>query len=168
MKKFKIEFKWAVIFTLASLLWMFFEKSMGWHEAVHVGKPIIYKDIFGILAIIIYVLALRYKRDQFFNGIMSWKQGFISGAILSIFIAAFTPLSQYIMHTFISPDYFENIISYTVKNGTMELKDAKTFYVLSNYMFIKAFSALSFGIVTGGIVAWFVKKEPKKPNVPSE
>jgi len=32
MKNYKIEFKWAVIFTLMMLLWMYIEKLAGLHD----------------------------------------------------------------------------------------------------------------------------------------
>lgn len=163
MKKFRIEFKWAIIFTVVSLLWMYFEKMVGWHDEL-IGKQAVYTNIFGILAIVIYVLALREKRDNYFNGIMDWKQGFISGAVLSVIIAAFTPLSQYLVHTFISPDFFKNIINFRLENSQLEQSFIENYYTLSTFIFQATFYALSYGIVTAGIVAWFVKKEPKNPD----
>lgn len=160
MKKFKIEFKWALIFTIASLLWMYFEKTMGWHGE-HIEQHPIYTNLFGIVAIVIYVFALRDKRANFYNGIMDWKQGFLSGAILSIIIAAITPLAQYVAHTYISPQYFENMIAYSVKNNIMKIEAAENYFVLSKYMFMSAFFALSVGIVTAAVVAWFLKSKPK-------
>lgn len=163
MKKFRIEFKWAIIFTVVFLLWMYFEKMVGWHDEL-IGKQAVYTNIFGILAIVIYVLALREKRDIYFNGIMDWKQGFISGAILSVIIAAFTPISQYLVHSFISPDFFKNIINFRLENSQLEQSFIENYYTLSTFIFQAAFYALSYGIVTAGIVAWFVKKEPKNPD----
>lgn len=161
MKKFKIEFKWALIFTVASLLWMYFEKAMGWHGE-HIEQHPIYTNLFGIVAIVIYVLALRDKRENFYNGIMGWKQGFLSGSILSLIIAAISPLAQYVVHTYISPNYFENIVAYTVKKGIMKVEQAENYFMLPNYIFMSAFYALSFGIVTAGIVAWFLKNKQEK------
>ena len=157
MNKFKIELKWAFIFTAATLVWMYFEKMMGWHGE-SIEKQAIYTNLFGILAIVIYVFALREKREKYFKGIMSWQQGFLSGAILSIIIAAITPFAQYVVHTFISPEYFKNIISFTVDNELMKAEMAEKYFNLSTYMFQSAFFALSFGIVTAAVVAWFLKK----------
>lgn len=160
MNKFKIEIKWALIFTVVFLLWMYFEKLMGWHDEL-VGKQALYTNLFGILAIIIYILALREKRDDFYKGIMSWKQGFMAGAILTVIIAALTPLSQYIVHSFISPEFFKNIITFRLKNSALDQSFVADYYNLSTFMYQATFYALSFGIVTAGIVAWFLKKEPK-------
>lgn len=160
MNKFKIEVKWALIFTVVFLLWMYFEKFMGWHDEL-IEKQALYTNLFGILAIIIYVLALREKRDDFYKGIMSWKQGFMTGAILTVIIAALTPLSQYIVHSFISPEFFKNIINFRLKNGALEQAFVENYYTLSTFIYQATFYALSYGIVTAGIVAWFVKKDSK-------
>ena len=76
MKNFQIEFRWSLIFSIALLLWMYLEKSVGLHDE-HIGKHAIYTNLFAIVAIIIYVFALRDKKKSFFNGSMNWKQGFI-------------------------------------------------------------------------------------------
>lgn len=158
MNKFKIELKWAFILTAATLVWMYFEKMMGWHGE-SIEKHAIYTNLFGILAIVIYVFALLEKREKYFKGIMSWQQGFLSGSILSIIIAAITPFAQYVAHTFISPEYFKNIISFTVDNELMKAEMAEEYYRLSTFMYQSAFLALSYGVVTSAVVAWFVKKE---------
>ena len=158
MKKFKIELKWGVIFTLVFLAWMFFEKMMGWHGEL-IEKHAVYTNLFGILAVIVYVIAMREKREKYYQGIMNWQQGFLSGAILSIIIAALTPLSQYIVHVFISPDYFQNLIDYSVSHNSMNAELAENYFNLSTYMFQSAFFALSAGIVTAAIVALFLKKK---------
>lgn len=163
MNKFRIEFRWALIFTVVYLLWMYFEKALGWHDEL-IGKQTLYTNLFGILAIIVYVFALRNKRDDFYHGVMSWKQGFISGAILSVIIAAITPLSQYIVHTYISPEYFAHIIAFRMDHSQLGQEFIENYYTLSTFMYQAIFYALSYGVVTAGVVAWFVKKEPKDPD----
>ncbi|HET8839661.1 MAG TPA: DUF4199 domain-containing protein [Flavobacteriaceae bacterium] len=160
MKKFKIELKWAIIFTLIFLAWMSFEHLMGWHGE-SIEKQATYTNLFGILAIIVYVLAVREKREKYYHEIMTWQQGFLSGSVLSVIIAAFTPVSQYIVHTFISPEFFQNLIDYSVAHTSMQEDAAEQYFNLSTYMFQSAFFSLSFGIVTAAVVAWFLKKEPK-------
>jgi len=80
MKNFYIELKWAAIFVCALFVWMYIEKLTGLHD-VHIAKHLIYTNLFAIIAIAIYVLALRDKKQHFYNGLMSWKQGFISGIV---------------------------------------------------------------------------------------
>lgn len=158
MEKFKIEFKWAIYFSIIVLGWMYFEKMMGWHDKkIHLQQ--IYTMLFGIIAIVIYVFALLDKKKNYFNHNMNWKQGFISGAILSLIIAAFTPITQYITLEIISPEYFTNIINYTVEKKRMTLDDAKNHFTLANYIYMSTFFGLSSGVVTAAIVAFFVKSK---------
>lgn len=158
MSKFRIEIKWAVIFALATLLWMVFEKSMGWHDVL-IAKHAIYTNFFAIIAIAVFVLALLDKRKVDFNGKMNWKQGFISGIFLSVIIAVLSPLTQYITNTFITPEYFPNIIKFAVDSGKMSQEAAESYFSLKSYALQSFFGALTMGIVTSAIVAFFVKKQ---------
>ncbi len=158
MSKFRIEIKWAIIFTAATILWMIFEKSMGWHDTL-IAKHAIYTNLFALIAITVYVLALLDKRKLDYNGKMTWKQGFVSGIILSVIVALLSPFAQYVTHTMISPDYFPNIIAYVVESGKMSQEAAENYFSLNSYILQSVFGALTMGIVTSAIVAIFVKKQ---------
>ncbi|MCM4167734.1 hypothetical protein KCTC52924_01464 [Arenibacter antarcticus] len=158
MKKFRLELKWAIRFVLASLAWMILEKTVGLHD-VHIAKHPIYTNLFAIVAIVIYVLALLDKRKTDFNGKMSWKQGFNSGIVISIIVAVFSPLTQYITSTIITPEYFNNVIAYVVETGKMSQEAAEGYFSLGSYIIQGFFGALTMGIVTSAIVAFFVKKQ---------
>jgi hypothetical protein len=51
-------------------------------------------NLFAIPAIIVMVLALKYKKARSYHDTMTYKQGLISGVVLSLFIALLSPLSQ--------------------------------------------------------------------------
>lgn len=156
MKNFTIEIKWAVIFAIATLIWMAIEKAVGLHD-IHIAKHPIYTNIFAFVAITLYVLALRDKKKNFFNGQMDWKQGFISGIILTSFIAVLSPLTQFIISTIITPDYFKNIIAYSVEHKLLTEEAATNYFNLKSYIMQGIFGALSMGVVTSAIVAYFIK-----------
>tara|TARA_B110000503_G_C7131683_1_gene407052 strand:+ start:720 stop:1202 length:483 start_codon:yes stop_codon:yes gene_type:complete len=158
MEKFKIEFKWAMVFSLSLLFWMYFEKIMGWHSEKIKFQPI-YTMLFGFVAVIIYVFAILDKKKNHFNGTQDWKKGFLSGAILSLLIAAFNPIVQYLSYEVISLNFFTNIISSKIEHKRMSLIDAEKYFTLSNYIYFSTFSSLSYGIVTASIVAYFVKSK---------
>jgi len=158
MKNFKIEIKWALIFIVVQLIWMFLEKAVGLHDE-HISKHLIFTNFFAIVAIIVYVLALRDKKNTFFKGTMNWKQGFISGIVISALVAAMSPLSQYIINTFITPEYFKNVIAFATESGTMSLEDAQSYFSLKSYMMQSAFGALAMGVVTAAVVAFFIKSK---------
>lgn len=158
MKKLYIELKWAVIFTIAILCWMLLEKTLGWHEeriADHQWLTL----LFAPFAILMYLLEMREKRRRVYSGKMTWLQGFISGVILSVFVALLSPLAQYITHEFIIPKYFNNVIEYSVTNDLMTRTKANEYFNINSYMWQSAFGALGFGIATAAIVAIFVRKK---------
>ena len=75
MKKYKIEIKWAIIFVIASLLWMVLENALGWHDEL-IQKHPLYTLLFAVVAIAIYVFALIDKKKNFYNGKMNWTDGY--------------------------------------------------------------------------------------------
>ncbi len=158
MKNYAIEIKWGIIFFVVSLLWMFFEKAMGWHDAL-ISQHAIYTNFFGLLAIAIYLFAIYDKRKNYFQGKMRWKQGFVSGVILTIVVAILSPLGQYISHEFITPNYFENAIAYSTENSRMEKEDAEAYFNLQSYIIQSVAGALMMGVVTSAIVALILKRK---------
>ncbi|MEE2771099.1 MAG: DUF4199 domain-containing protein [Bacteroidota bacterium] len=156
MKKFAIEIKWGIIFTIVALLWMFLEKQLGWHDEL-IAKQAIYTNFFGIIAIIVYVLAIRDKKKNFYQGDMTWTQGFISGMVVSVVVAILSPLAQYISLEVISPEYFPNVIDYAVENGSMTRENAGAYFNLKSYIIQSFFFSLVVGIVTSAIIALFLR-----------
>ena len=159
MKNFKTEIKWALIFIISSLLWVWIEKLFGLHD-VYVAQHPLYTNLFGIIAVTIYILALREKKKEYFDGIMTWKEGFTSGVIMTVLITILSPLAQYITYEYITPDYFNNITEHAVSAGSMSREDAEAYFSLRSYLIQATFGALVMGVVTSAIVAWFVKSKP--------
>lgn len=157
MKKYQIELKWAIIFMISTLLWMIFEKSMGWHDEI-IEKHQIYTNFFSIIAVAVYAFALVDKRKNYYNGLITWKQGFISGVIVTLFIIPLNPIAQYITHTFITSDYFTNIINYSVSSENLSLTEAENYFNLQNYMLHGLIGGTLMGFATAAIVAIFVKR----------
>lgn len=158
MKKFATEIKWGIIFTVAILLWTVLEKVLGWHDTL-IAKHAIYTNFFAIIAIGIFVFALIEKRDKDLGGKMTWVQGFVSGIIISVIVAMLSPLTQYITHEYITPDYFDNAISYAIENKVMTKESAEAYFNFGSYRIQAAFGALGSGIVTAAIIALFVRKK---------
>ncbi|HET8886181.1 MAG TPA: DUF4199 domain-containing protein [Salinimicrobium sp.] len=161
MKNYKIEFKWAVIFIIASLLWMVLEKSLGWHDEL-IAKHPVYTLLFSVIAVLIYVFALIDKKKNFYRGNMSWTQGFLSGIVISIIVALSSPLTQYITFEFISPEYLDNAANFAVENNRMSAEAAAAFFNQTSYLIQAFFGALAMGLVTSALVAFFVKTKNRK------
>lgn len=156
MRKFRIEFRWAIQFSILSIVWMIVEKTIGLHD-VYIGKQLIYTNLFALIAIGIYYLELTDKKKHFYNGNMDWKQGFISGVVLSVLITILSPLANHIIFTYITPDFFKNMIAYRVKNQLQTQLQAETYFNKMSYTVLGIFDALSKGILMAAIVALFVK-----------
>lgn len=116
MKNIRIEIKWGILFILVGLIWMVFEKAMGWHD-IHIDKHATYTLFIAPIAISVYVFALLDKKRNFYGRKMTYMQGFISGLIITLVVVILSPLSQYITSTYITPDYFKNVIEYSVASG---------------------------------------------------
>lgn len=157
MKNLKIEFKWAIIFVITTLIWMTLEKLVGLHDE-HIAQHPIYTNLFAIPAIIMYVLALRDKRNNFYEGTMTYQQGFVAGLIMTVIIAVLSPLAQYIVSTVITPEYFPNAIRYAVNEGLLSQEQAEAQFNLQSYMIQGVIGALIMGVLTSAIVALFVRR----------
>lgn len=157
MKKIGIEIKWAIIFAVVSLLWMILEKSMGLHGE-NIEKHATITNFFAIPAIAIFVLAILDKRKNYYHGKMTWIQGFLTGLVITAFIAVLTPLTQYVTHVYITPEYFTNAINFAVDNGKMELQQAQEYFNLRSYIFQSALGGVVMGLITSALVAIFTRK----------
>ncbi len=158
MNKLKTEIKWGVIFTVAMLIWMAIERMMGWHDE-HIDQHATMSIIFAVIAVAIYVFALLDKRKNDLNGTMTWSQGFVSGFWVTMVIVVLSPLAQLLTHTVITPDFFNNIIAYTVQSSHMTQEEAESYFSMSSYLIQSAGGALALGIVTSAVVALFTKRK---------
>lgn len=157
MNSIKIELKWALTFVGATLLWMIMERVVGLHDE-HIGQHAIYTNFFAIPAIAVYVFALLDKRKNFYQGAMTYKQGFISGAIITLIVTLFTPATQYIVSTFITPEYFPSVIEYSVREGKMTREDAENYFNMKSYIVQGLVGAPVMGLLTTAIAAYFTRK----------
>jgi hypothetical protein len=157
MNKYRTELKWGLIFTAMMLIWMIGENLTGLHD-VHIDKHPIFTNLILFPAVLIFVLALREKRDKDLGGKMTWMQGFIAGLLISVVVAALSPLVQYLTHVIISPQYFENAIAYSVESGNATQEEAESFFNLGSYLIQGAVGAIFMGMITSAIVSFFVRK----------
>ncbi len=157
MGSIKTELRWALVFCGTMLAWMVLERAVGLHDE-HIDKHMVYTNLFAIPAILVYVFALRDKKHNDLGGVMSYRQGFVSGMIVSVIIMLLSPGLQWIISTLITPNYFANVIEYSLSTGYHETRaEAEAYFSLENYMMQSAIAALIMGLVTTLIVAAFVR-----------
>lgn len=140
---------------------MFLEKLSGLH-----GKYIDYHlyltNLFALPAIWFMILALKDKKKNFYNGNMMYKQGLISGIILSLFIAILSPLTQWITSFVITPEYFPNVIKRSVELGYYKTTtEAAANFNYKNYAINSTIFAFIFGVVTTAIAMIFIRTKNK-------
>lgn len=162
MKKFEIEIKWAILLTLAAVVWHYIEKQLGWHDK-HINMQPIYTMLFIFVTITVFILALKEKKKMYYNNLIDWKQGFLSGSILSLFVAMLSPVVLYLFVTVISPNFIETALANAISKSRAPLEQLESYYNINSYIYQNVFSSLSLGIVISACVAYFIKtKENEK------
>jgi hypothetical protein len=157
--KFSFEIKWAFIFTAVLLMWVSMERLVGLHDQ-YIHLHYIFTNFFMLAAVAVFSFAFRAKKKEL-GGEMTYKQAFISGVIISLFVMLITPFSQYIVSTIITPHYFENIIKHSVDKKLLTPEKAADSFSLKNYMIQATIFAPIAGIVTSAVVALFFMTKKK-------
>lgn len=164
MRKFAIEIKYALIFTLVMLAWSIGEKEMGFHDE-KIAHYLMASWASGPVAFLIYFLSIREKKKEYFGNQMTFAQGFVSGLYLSFFIAMLSPVAQFVLTRYISPEFLDNLVAYTTSKGRMSQEEARSYFSLNSQIMQAVSSAMSLGLLSGAVIAFFLKTktQPGKP-----
>lgn len=178
MKKFAIEIKWGIRYTFCYLAWAIFEKFFGILGEVSIkadsnprhfyektfglfGNNIEYyvlsSLLFYLFASVIYTVALKEKKTNYFQNNMDWKQGTATGLYMTIVIAVLMPLTQACIHQVIAPEFFENMIALSKDKVA-----AESYFNLKSYIMQTIFFTLSIGMVISAIVSYFIQTKKAK------
>lgn len=160
MKKFAIEIKWGIRYAFLWILWLFIEKSSGYYNE-KIADHALYSALFTFIILFVYYVAIKEKKNDFFKGEMSWKQGCVTGIFLTIVMAALTPFCQIIFHKAIAPEFFPNMIEYSVSKGNSR-EMAENYFNLTSYILQSIFGTLSLGVVISALVALILQTKTKK------
>lgn len=167
MKNYRIEIKWALIFTGVSLLWMVLEKVSGLHDK-YIDYHLYLTNLFAIPAIWMMVKGLKEKKTRFFHGNMNYQQGLMSGIWISAGIAILSPLAQWITSYVITPEYFPNVIQRSVELGYYATEaEAADYFNYPNYAKQGVIGALIMGIITTAIAMIFLKTKTAAHTIDS-
>lgn len=151
MDKYKIEIKWCFIFTITYLVWLFFERFLGFHSEKALQEPI-FNLLFVLIFFVLFLLALRNKKREVFKNEVTWKESFASGLVLTLLVAVTSTFVMIIVFTYVSPNFFETAVSLS-KNKEI----AETNYNLPVFIKNNIFDKLSFGVVFTTIISYFIK-----------
>lgn len=142
-----------------TLVWMVLEKLSGLHST-YIDYHLYLTNLFAIPAIWFMVMALKDKKKNFYSGQITYKQGLISGMILSFIIALISPAAQWITSYVITPEYFPNVIKRSVELGYYSTTaEAEANFNYKNYAIQGMIGALIMGIVTTAIAMIFIKSK---------
>lgn len=153
--KMPLELRYALLISFSMLLWLALEALLGLHD-----KYIAYHPYISMLAVFIPIvfssMAVKEKRENM-GGNITFKQAFITGLIITVLTALLAVPSQFIFHYWINPDFFDNMISYTVQHGKSSPAQAAMYFNLTSYIAQSVFGTLLFGSVVALIVALLMR-----------
>lgn len=153
----KTEIKWGLIFTFVQFLWICLEFAVGLHDKYVSMHPIL-TNLFIIPAVYVMYLAIREKKN-ILGGKITFGQAFLCGLGVSVIVAVLAPLSQYIFHRFINPNYFQNAINYAISAGKLTEAEASSYFSLQSYMMQASLGAIVAGVITSLIIAAIIRSK---------
>lgn len=159
----KTEIKWGIIFSLFMLVWLWMEFILGFHT-----KYIAYHPYFTNLALIPSILIIRAgmkEKKRLLGGEITYMQAMKSGLMMTLVITLLSPLSQYIFHHFINPDFFHSMIDYAVKNGKATPEQANQYFNFKNYMIESTVGSLFIGVAIVSVSALVLRTKKPSPEV---
>ncbi|OYU79436.1 MAG: hypothetical protein CFE23_14145 [Flavobacterium sp. BFFFF1] len=161
MKKFAIEIKWAIRYIFVFLAWVFLEKYCGAYDE-NVGSYFLFSFGFYIFAFLIYLMALKDKKEHYFSNQLEWKQGTVSGIYMTVFIAILMPVAQIIIQKAIAPEFFPNMIKHSLASKNANAQAIREYFSFPDYITHSIFLALSVGMIYAAAASAVLKTKALK------
>ena len=159
IRKFGVEIKWGSILAVIVLIWYYVEKALGYHD-----DRALYQPVFNFLVMlpmfVIYVMALRERREDTPGGQFPWLKAFVSSFIVTIVLALWQFAVQYILHNVISPNLLSNLKA-ARQTATHDAVVSDTLYTLEVAVREGIFGYISMGVLVGAIAALVVRRSVK-------
>lgn len=152
--------KWGGIFCLTMLIWMLLEKLSGLHST-YLQYHMYLTNLFAIPAIYVYARAGREFRTKVKGGSVKYLEALQGGLATTLVVVLLSAPMQYIISTYISPEFFPNVINLSVETKMMTREQAEAYFNLANYMKQSTIGAAAMGFITSLIVAFFSSKKSK-------
>ncbi len=152
------EIKWGVVWPTSMFLFLCFEFYAGLQEPPNLEWGVIVDTAGGlVLPLLVFFLGLRQKRDQDLEGVMSWKEGFVSGLIMTAVALPLSLLLVWAFLTFVNPSWFDTMITYSVATGYFSQEAAEAYFNMKSYLTQTAMNVALFGVVLSAIFAFLYK-----------
>lgn len=156
----KLEVKWGLIFSLASLLWVIGEYLVGLHDRF-VDRQAVLTNLFFFPAVLIMYLAVREKKVRQ-GGRIGFNEALLCGIGVSVIVAILAPAVQYVFSRWINPRFFEEMIRHAVGSGKLTLEQARQHFNLNAYMLMSSIGAIGAGGLTSLALALVMRTRDAK------
>lgn len=147
--------KWAAVFFTATLLWMVFEKLMGWHGA-RIAQHARYSLIYDTVFVTVFVLAFLDRKRSGDPCAFTLAKALKFGLALTVAVTLLSPLVQVITHRVISPEFFPNVIRLAADNNLLTESAARGKFNLGNYIVENLVGTFALGAICALILAFIV------------
>lgn len=160
----RIEIRYGILISFLLLLWQIGEFEVGLHD-----KYIEYHSSLTLIAVIIPIVcgwfALKEKIIQL-GGVMTFNQAFIAGFFISLFAAICSIPFLSVLYKFVDPQFFSNMIEYTVKHSVavgidvvQAREEAEMYFNYYAFLLQGFLGTLLFGTLLSVIMAWQMRTE---------
>lgn len=164
MKAFAIEIRYAFFISAATLIWLMLEYLLGLQD-----EYVQYHSVITMFSLIIPIaftfVALRKKRDEYYEGVITFRQAFVTGMLITMMCAVLVIPIQLMFHYSINPHFFDVMIEEHVKqainkgkNLTEAYQQAQAYFNINAYIVQSVIRTLVIGTVLSAILGWGVKR----------
>lgn len=148
----KIEFKWTLIFSLVSIMWMVMERILGLHNGF-----LEYHFYFSLLSIIplyvVFTLAIKDKGVNRYEGENQLMNSIYTLLKLILLVTISSPFVQYLALSYVSPNYFKNLAQLAIEQSKLtDLEEAKSVMGFEAYAFMISLKYFSLSVAASIIV----------------
>lgn len=156
----KREFKWALIMSILSLIWLVALMYLGFQKGSKANSFLIYSGTFYIAQFFLYLLAIAERKKKQ-RGFISRRDGFYTGLIVTLFFVILVPAIVLIFNLLINPDFFTDMAEAAVLAGE-NIYEAEEQYNLWSYISNSMILGAIIGGMSSALAALLLEKKPSK------
>ncbi len=108
----RVETKWAIVPTVVILVWMLIAQALGLFTPERFGTASLIGVVISTLTFAFtYFMVTKEKREQDYNGAMTWSEGFWAAARMTLIYIPISCFIFYIYIQYLNPGYKAFIVS---------------------------------------------------------
>lgn len=159
----KTALKWGFLTALFSFMWLSLEFAVGIQTDYIAFHPVI-----TLLALLIPLLCLYYglREEKLSDPAgFTFSKGLLTGVSISIVAALFSVVGQWVFHTWVNPDFFNNMITFRESRALAQgidvlvaRREAEAYFSMESYLLQTVGGVLIGGAVISAILAFFMRR----------